>query len=123
MVSMITNEQLSLMTAGIDGDLTPKQARRLRRLLDSSAEARAVYERLQADSYRLRKLPRVPAPADLHKRVMAQVATVSPAPVPPPAPAPVAVPSPAPATLPFRPKGRRWIPVAVAASTLLAITG
>ena len=54
---MITDEQMTLMIAGIDGELSPKEARRLRRAAAASEEARGLYARLKADSDRLRKLP------------------------------------------------------------------
>jgi hypothetical protein len=122
---MITADQMNLLTAAVDAELSPQEARRLRRLLDSSAEARAAYARLKADSDRLRNLPRVTPLADLHKRVMARVATATPphtTPARKPEPAPTATPS----TLPFDTpvaKTRRWVPAAIAASLLLTVTG
>src|SRR5262249_57095856 len=77
---MIADDLLQLMTAAIDGELTPAEAQRLRRVLADSAEARIVFAKLKADSHRLHTLPRVAPPADLHKRVMARVAAVTPPP-------------------------------------------
>jgi hypothetical protein len=120
----MTDELLQLMTAAVDGELSATDAQRLRKLLDSSAEARAVFAKLKSDSKRLRGLPRVEPPTDLHTRVMARVATATP----PPNTAPARKPEPArqPATVPFahpRTKSpRRWVPIAVAASLLLVVS-
>ncbi len=128
---MMTEDQLHLLTAAIDGELTPKEARRLRRLLASSAEARALFAQMTADSGRLQTLPKIAPPATLQKRILAAVAVLPP---------PVSQPSPThpsrqpqrdatpviePATLPFPGTSRkvpRWVPVAVAASLLLGVT-
>src|SRR5262245_34606478 len=114
---MLTEDQLSLITAGVDGDLTDAEAQRLRRLLDDSSEARKTYDRLRADSLRLQCLPRIEPPADLQRRVMAKIAALDPV---------------RPSTLdghvelerPHEPvKQPRWVPIAIAASLLLAIAG
>jgi len=111
---MLPADQLELLTAAVDGELTARQSRRLRRLLASSAEARAALAKLQDDSGRLRRLPKLAPPADLPERVMAQVATATPPTLPCPADRPTAV--------PFRARRREWVPVAVAASLLLAVS-
>jgi len=126
--TMITEDQLHLLTAAVDAELSPSEAQSLRQLLESSAEARAVFSKLKADSNRLHKLPRVAPPPDLHKRVMAKVAALTPPPKTTPSTTPSrrAEPAPTPTTLPFKPataKTRRWVPVAVAASLLLGIAG
>jgi hypothetical protein len=102
---MLPADQLELLTAAVDGELTPARARQFRRLLDRSAEARTVYARLKADSDRLRNLPTVPAPADLRDRVLAAL--------------PVTVP--APPAAPARRPAPRWVPVAIAACLLLGV--
>lgn len=115
---MITEEQLILMTAGIDGELTREEAKRLRSLLSSSVAARVVYARLKSDRDRLGKLPRVAAPATLPKRVMSRVAAITPPPILRPTPKskqpPTSVVPPA--------RNRRWLPLAIAASLLVGIT-
>lgn len=111
---MLTDEQLALITAGIDGELTPAEARVLRRLLIASTEARDLYERLRADSDRLRTLPVVPVPVDLHMRVMARLAGCTPRPLP--LQKHLAV------THAFSPRQWRWAPIAIAASVLVAVT-
>jgi hypothetical protein len=133
---MITDAQLELMTAAIDGELSPAETRRLARLLDSSPEARAIYTRLKADSARLHKLPPISPPANLHKRIMARVAGLTPKPVRQPQPrtakaAELTQPEqPVPATAPLaRKPGKRishriprWAPVAIAAALLICVT-
>src|SRR5439155_1535562 len=89
---MLPADQLELLTAAVDGELTARQSRRLRRLLATSDEARATLARLQADSGRLRDLPKLAPPLDLPERVMAKVAAVTPPTLPCPADRPVAVP-------------------------------
>src|SRR5262245_38812600 len=112
---MIPEDQLRLLTAAVDGELSPKEARRLRRLLAASAEARALLAQLQVHRECLRQLPKVAPPPDLRDRILAKLSQV-------PAPQPVTTP----ATLPFpaaAPARRRaWVPLAVAASLLLAIS-
>jgi negative regulator of sigma E activity len=123
---MITDDQLRLITAAIDGELSPAEARRLRKLLESSPEARAVHAQLKADSDRLHKLSLAPAPADLQARVMRRIAALTPPPVLVPKAEPAARPaaSPNPETLPHAPRRfRAWVPAAVAASLLISVTG
>ena len=115
---MITDDQLQLITAAIDGELTPVEERKLRRLLESSPEARAAHARLKADSDRLHQLPRVTPPADLQARVMRRVAAVTP----PPILVPKAEPAREREPLPRR-KLPAWVPATVAASLLLGVTG
>jgi hypothetical protein len=74
-----------LLTAAVDGELTPAERKAAERLLRESAAARALFARLKADAARLRKLPRVPAPADLADNVLATIRdrAMSPTPLPP----------------------------------------
>ena len=118
---MLPESQLELLTAAVDGELNPRQARKLGQLLATSAEARESYARLQADSARLRGLPKAMPPAGLHDRILATVAAATPAPVAQPVPAPVVTPAPVP--VPFR-RTRRpaWVPLAVAACLLIGVS-
>jgi hypothetical protein len=109
---MLPADQIELLTAAVDGELTPRQARRLRRLLAASDEARTLFGRVQADAARLRNLPKATPPADLPERIMAKVAA---------APPPVLATPAQPASVPFR-RARTWVPVAVAASLLIGVT-
>jgi hypothetical protein len=108
---MIPDDQLRLLTAAVDGELTPTEDRRLRVLLGESDAARKVFARLRADRERLRNLAPVAPPAGLRQRVLDRLHEVTPAPVTTPAPAPSARPT-------RRPS---WVPVAVAASLFLAV--
>src|SRR5579871_2127300 len=100
---MLPDNVLELLTAAVDGELTPRQERHLRRLLDGSADARAVFTRLRGDSLRVRNLPKAVPPAGLTTQIINRL----------------------PETVPFaelsRPvrhpqTARPWVPVAIAAS-------
>jgi negative regulator of sigma E activity len=104
-----------LLTAAADGELTPAEKKAARRILRESEAARALFAQLKADAARLKKLPRVPAPADLADNVLAAITDRAMAPTP----------------LPPSPRGRHrfnwnWLPVwanmAAAAGVLVAIT-
>jgi hypothetical protein len=74
-----------LLTAAIDGELTPSERKTVQRLLYESASARALYAQLQADAARIKGLPRVPAPHDLADGVMGVIRerAITPTPLPP----------------------------------------
>lgn len=112
----MTDELLRLITAALDGELPPAEARRLRQVLATSPEMRAWYDRLRSDAARLRSLPRVAPPADLTTRILARLAEV-------PARRPV---EPAPVVTRHRPLGparrRSGLPVAVAALVFVSVT-
>ncbi len=107
---MLTEADRELITAAVDGELPPDREQAARRLLAESAEATALFGRLQADSRRLRALPRVPAPPAVAVAVAARVR-------------PVPVATPASAVPAIQPTARRagWLAYAVAASVLLAV--
>jgi hypothetical protein len=104
-----------LLTAAMDGELTPAERKAAQRLLRESEAARVLFAQLKADAARLKNLPRVPAPADLADNVLAAIndRAISPTPLPP------------------GPRGNGkfnwgWLPVwaniAAAAGVLIAIT-
>lgn len=109
----MTEEQLLLITAAVDGCLSEWEAERFRRLVDSSAEARAVFESLKSDRDRLAGLARVQLPRGLHASIMAGIAGLAP-PFDP-------VTATGRAVSPVR--HRQWVPVAIAASLLIGIAG
>ncbi len=111
---MIPHDVLTLLTEAAGGDLSPATARRLKRVLAESPDARRLYESLRADARKLRALPFVPPPADLTDRVMAAVWAA-------PAPAPAVPGQIIRRELVFTPPPRRWVPVAVAASLLAVV--
>src|SRR5687767_6291540 len=115
-MNMLPADQLELITAAVDGELSATEARAFRRLLDASPEARALYAKFQADSDRVRALPRATPPVDLQKKILARLATVTPRPLATPAKPRQPEPSPARRSVPA------WVPVAVAASVLLCVT-
>lgn len=100
---MPTDADLILLTAAVDGELTPAQAKAVRRLLAADPAAARLFAQLKADAARLKALPRRQAPAGTARRVMARVA---------------ALPA-TPARKPARPAA--WVPFAVAASVLVAV--
>lgn len=109
---MLPDDQLHLLTAAVDGELTPAEDRRVRLLLATSAEARVLYARLQADSDRIHNLTPAAPPPGLHTRIMARLPKAAPQPVTTPAP------------VPQRPSCLKpWVPVAVAAALLLGVAG
>lgn len=82
---MTSDDLLPLLTAAVDGELTPAEAARFDRLLAESADACGRYARLKADRRRLQGLPQALAPDGLRARVLAAlpVATPRPARTPP----------------------------------------
>ncbi len=112
----MTADQLLLITAAVDGELSATEARAFRLLIASCAEARDLYAKLKADSDRVRGLPRVAIPADLHAKILAKLAATPPAPQV--RPQPHAEPSPTP--IPLR-RFPAWVPVAAAASVFLCL--
>jgi anti-sigma factor RsiW len=112
---MIPANQRELLTAAVDGELTPAERKAAERLLRESAAARALFAQLKADAARLRKLPKASAPADLSDNVLATIRDRAMRPTPLP---------------PARPAGRRfnwsalpvWANIVTAAGVLLTIT-
>lgn len=82
---MMPTNLRELLTAAIDGELSPAERKTTERLLRESEAARALYGQLKADAARLKKLPRVAAPADLADNVMSviQDKAMTPTPLPP----------------------------------------
>jgi hypothetical protein len=74
-----------LLTAAVDGELSPPERKTAERLLRESVAARVLFDQLKADAARLKKLPRVTAPADLTDNVMSVITdrAMSPTPLPP----------------------------------------
>ena len=99
---MLTEPDKLLITAAVDGELTPAEAKAFDRLLASSPEAGRLYRRLKANAARLAALPRRAAPAGLASGVMARVRPATPGRKPAPA-------------------RRSFLPYAVAASLFLTV--
>ncbi|AMV26512.1 hypothetical protein VT84_19085 [Gemmata sp. SH-PL17] len=112
----MTPAQLELITAAVDGELSPTETRGLNHLLSTSAEARTLYAKLQANRDRVRALPRVAPPADLKAKVMTCVAALAPA----PRVKPKSIIQP----VPVRSRSGgvlAWVPLALAASVFLCM--
>jgi hypothetical protein len=125
----MTEEQLSLITAAVDGELSQAEQVLFRKLVEASAEARILFSRLKADRNRVRSLGQATPPATLLPCVMAKIAALTPPPGSLPAPIAASTRStllaqPARvAALPSRARYRPWVPVSIAASLLVAICG
>jgi hypothetical protein len=62
-----------LLTASVDGELTPRQRRRVERLLARYPEGRQMLEKLQQDALALRHLPARQPPADFSAGVLEEI--------------------------------------------------
>ena len=67
---MLTSDELELLTAAVDGELTRAQRREVARLLRSKPEARRVYSDLRGDSRKLQQMPLLLAPSGLHRSIV-----------------------------------------------------
>src|SRR5262249_16264943 len=74
-----------LLTAAVDGELTPAERKAAERLLRESESARVLFAKLKHDAARVRNLPKVPAPPDLADGVMGMIRerALLPIPLPP----------------------------------------
>jgi hypothetical protein len=70
---MLTESEKLLVTAAVDGELTPAEANAFARLLADSVEAGRLFRRLKATAAQLRGLPRRSAPSGLAQAVLARV--------------------------------------------------
>jgi len=70
---MMSEANLQLLTAAVDGELSPAQQVRLAQLLRQSPEAAQLYAQLQSDTHRLKTIPAVTAPIDFSRIVMASI--------------------------------------------------
>ena len=105
---MLPDRLCQLLTAYVDGELSARQQRAVLRLLNRSAEARAVLRQLQEDTDRLRQLPRKQLAPDFAAQVLLAINEQGIHPAPRPRRmAPVGVPS--------------WLGLAAAAAVLLII--
>jgi hypothetical protein len=70
---MLSERYYQLLTAYVDGELSARQRKGVVRLLERSAEARALLEQLRADAEALRRLPRRGLAADFPDRVLRSI--------------------------------------------------
>lgn len=107
---MLTDPQRHLIAAAVDGRLTPSEQHAFRGLIAESRDALALFQALQSQAARLSALPKVALSRGRSAKILQAIAHS----VPPTAP---------PVTPRFRvPAKRSWLPYAVAASTLLAVS-
>ena len=78
---MMTQEQRELVQAAVDGELSASERADFQALCESSAEARSLYEQLQAVTHALDSLPPLEPPANLHAAIMAKVSLPKPSPL------------------------------------------
>src|SRR5438270_13604626 len=71
---MLSDRVCQLLTAYIDGELSPRQRQVIERLLERSAEARAMLQQLQEGAGILRALPRRAPGRDLAGPVLRSIA-------------------------------------------------
>jgi hypothetical protein len=100
---MLTDSELTLITAAVDGELSASDVRRYDRLIAANPQAAAVAAQLRGNADRLRRLPVRVAPALLLPTVLGRLPRVE-------------VRSRRPARRPL------WVPYAVAASLLFAVS-
>src|SRR3954471_19702674 len=106
---MLSLQELELLTAHVDGELTARQQRQVQHLLAQSGEARDLLARLETDSQRLRALPRLRVPEDLCGSVLAVIGREGKK--------PVSLRRPAQRPVVLRP----WVGFAAAAAVLFAV--
>jgi hypothetical protein len=107
---MLSDRHCRLLTALLDGQLSPRQHEAAQRLLARSEEARTLLRQLQEDARALGSLPPQALPADFSAQVMRVAAErgLRPGGGPRPLPRPAGVPA--------------WVGLSVAAAVLLAVT-
>jgi hypothetical protein len=106
---MLTEAERELVAAAVDGELTPDEQADFRKLIAESADAHALYLCLCRDRARLRKLPPQRAPEAVFAEVMARVREHAR----PAGPARPAV----------APRHPVWLPLGLAASLFVCISG
>jgi hypothetical protein len=105
---MLSEHDLELLTAFVDGELTRRQRKAVLRLLHRSSEARSVLQDFQENAHRLRELPHVRLGDHFAGQVIEAIAKRGLRPLPEPVAAP-------------RYRWRRWAVYATAASVLLVV--
>lgn len=103
--------EIQLLTAFVDGELTPRERKAVHRLLNRSSDARAMLQQLQENAYKLKQLPAHRLPPDFAAAILQAIQTETE-----PAPKPVLSARRAPFAAAFVPLA------ATAAAVLLAVT-
>jgi len=71
---MLERDECELISAGVDGELSPREQRRFDELLANSPEARALHDELRAVGAAVEALPEQAPPADLAARILDRAA-------------------------------------------------
>jgi hypothetical protein len=128
---MLTPRELELLTAYVDGTLSRREQRAVKRLVRARPEARRLLRSLLRDSREMQLLPAVPAPVDFATQVLSTIAQQPPRPVSTTpsvttttttAPAPLRLAPRTPASLPATPVRWYW-GYAAAAAVFLVVGG
>jgi hypothetical protein len=113
---MISEKTLQLLTAFVDGELSPHERKLAARILNISSEARQVVKDLQANVHRLQQLPRRKLEPEFAEQIVRLIkeraAPRTTIPIAEPVDAP-------PGTIPILRRWSRWSRYAVAASILI----
>lgn len=82
---MMSANLRELLTAAIDGELSPAERKTAQTVLHESEAARILFAQLKADAARIKKLPRVAAPAELSDNILNAIRerAMTPTPLPP----------------------------------------
>lgn len=108
---MLTDADLQLLTAFVDGELSRRQRKAALSLLNRSSEARAVLQDLQENAHRLKILPYKRLPSEFAGQVLQAIQAQGTTPAPLEEPAPVVRRMP------------RWVSYSMAAAILLVAFG
>src|SRR5437868_7793349 len=98
---MLSQEQIELLTAYVDGELSPRQRQAALRLMNESTDARGLFIQLQENAHQIRQLPRHALDEAFTAEILAAVATRPMEPAQPHQPVAVSL---------------RWLPYAAAAT-------
>ena len=71
---MLSDDMIQLLTAYVDGELTPRQREEVMRMLNKSAEAREVLRQLQENAHKLKQLPKRNVEPSLVEDILAAIA-------------------------------------------------
>lgn len=108
---MLSDQVMQLLTAFVDGELSPRQREAVVRLLKESAEARELLRQLQENAHRIKQLPQHAVQPSLVDAVLQAIAQKQAQPKQP---------------APSRGARRRWLPylaASLAASLLIGVIG
>src|SRR5262245_14133213 len=79
---MLPDQLGALLSAYVDGELSPKQTSAVRRLLKHSEDARRLLSEFQANAVKLRALPCIKLPQDFSETICARLPARPTVPIP-----------------------------------------